>query len=100
VKKVKLRKLLLVREIKAGEILILDPDKEVVHHVTKDGAKILAILSESRSQNEISLDELQRALANASSSFRRYKRKREGLIGLLQLLKTHGLLEARLVKPV
>ncbi len=96
-KKVRLKKSILVRESKPGEILILDSNTETVLRAIQDTAKIITILFEGAHTRKkgIPVTEIQKKLAAASPCFRKYKHQRAGLIEILQDLKKANLLEGR-----
>ncbi len=91
-KRIRLKKSVLVKESKAGEVLVLNPANDTFLGASQDSARIITILFENWRRG-LPLEDIQARLAERSPKFRKYKFQREGLLEVLQQLRNLELIE-------
>ncbi len=91
-KRIRLKKSVLVKESKKGEVLVLNPATDTFFGASQDCASILSILF-AHWRKGLPFEEIQTKLAQKSPSFRKHKFQKEGLQAVLHQLRQLDLIE-------
>lgn len=94
-KRVKLKKSILVKEVKPGEALALDSDSDKIFQFSGDMARMMKILSDHEGKLGLSIEDLEQKLTSVSTTFRKNKKKTDCLTQTLQYLDEMEFLESR-----